>query len=54
MAVAGYSTCRIQFIPNDGKRSERDYSDRSLVELRQYDFIDYSLRALDIQNNKEV
>jgi hypothetical protein len=25
-----------------------------LVELRQYDFSDYSLRALDIPNNKEV
>jgi hypothetical protein len=54
MAVASYSQCRIQFIPNDGQRSEKDYSDRSLVELRQYDFSDYSLRALDIPNNKEV
>jgi hypothetical protein len=54
MSIAAYSTCRIQFIPSDGQRSERDYSDRSLIELRQYDFADYSLRALDIEHNKQV
>jgi hypothetical protein len=49
-----FSTCRIQFIPNDQQRTEREYSDRSLIELRQYDFANYALRALDIENNKEV
>jgi hypothetical protein len=53
MALASYSSCRIQFIPND-QRPKKDYSDRSLIELRQYDFTEYSLRALDIPNNKEV
>ena len=53
MAVASYSSCRIQFIPND-ERPKRDYSDRSVIELRQYDDLDYSIRALDIQNNKQV
>ena len=54
MSVQGFSTCRMQFIPNDQKHSERNYSDRSLIELRQYDFGDYSLRALDIEHNGEV
>ena len=54
MSVVEYSTCRIQFIPSDRQRPERNYSDRSTAELRQYDFADYSLRALDIENNREV
>jgi hypothetical protein len=54
MSSISYSTCRIQFIPTDQQRSERNYSDRSTIELRQYEFPDYSLQALDIENNKEV
>jgi hypothetical protein len=54
MSVLGYSTCRIQFIPNDKQRGERNYSDRSLLQLKQYDFGDYSLSALDIANKNEV
>lgn len=50
----GFSTCRIQFIPNNRPNAERNYSDRSLVELRQHDFADYAIRTLDIDNNKEV
>jgi len=53
-ACVAFSKCRIQFIPNDQQRPEHDYSDRSLVELRQYDFANFSLRALDIDHNKEV
>ncbi len=54
MSSLSYSTCRIQFIPTDRQRPERNYSDRSIVQLKQYDFGDYSLQALDIENNKEV
>jgi hypothetical protein len=54
MSVIGYSTCRIQFTSNDEQTPEHDYSDRSIVELRQYDFNDYSLKALDIENVKAV
>jgi hypothetical protein len=50
----GFSKCRIQFIPNDQQHDKRDYSDRSVIELRQYDFANYSLRALDIENKREV
>lgn len=50
----GFSTCRIQFIPNNRTGGERNYSDRSLVELRENDLANYLLRALDIENNKEV
>ncbi len=53
-ACAGFSTCRIQFIPNDQQYAERNYSDRSLIELRQHDFANFTLRALDIDNKKEV
>ncbi|CAF1168459.1 unnamed protein product [Rotaria sordida] len=52
MSVASYSRCRIRFVPNDQQSSERNYSDRTLIELRQYDFGDYSLRAIDVDNNK--
>ncbi|CAF0780995.1 unnamed protein product [Adineta steineri] len=55
MSNAGYSQSRIQFIPNDQPRSEqRNYSDRSLVQLIQLDFTDYTLQALDIDNNRTI
>jgi hypothetical protein len=53
-ACVAFSTCRIRFAPNDRTRDEREYSDRSLIELRQYDFANFSLRAIDIEHNKEV
>ena len=49
-----FCKCRIQFIPSDGQRPQQDYSDRSLIELRQYDFADFALRAIDIENNRNV
>jgi len=52
-ACAGYSSCRVQFTPNDPQGAERNYSDRSIIELRQYDFATYSLRALDIEKKIE-
>ncbi|CAF4607069.1 unnamed protein product [Rotaria sp. Silwood1] len=51
MSIITFSKCRIQFIPNDRQRPERNYSDRTLIELRQYDFLDFSLRAVDVDNN---
>ncbi|CAF4307729.1 unnamed protein product [Rotaria sp. Silwood2] len=51
MAVASYSKCHIQFIPNNRQRPEHNYSDRTLIELRQYDFDDFSFRAVDVDNN---
>lgn len=51
---AGFSSGRIRFIPDGGDRDERDYSDRSLVELRAFDNGEYSIRALDIENKKIV
>ncbi|CAF0859538.1 unnamed protein product [Adineta steineri] len=53
MSIVAYSTCRIQFISNDSQRSEQNYSDRSLIELRAYDYADYSLRALDMEADKK-
>jgi hypothetical protein len=53
-ACAGFSTCRIQFIPHDQQRAERNYSDRSTIELRHHDFANFTLRVLDIDNNKAV
>jgi len=49
-----YSKCRIQFIPTDKRLSSRDYSDRSMIEVRQDRDGDYLLRGVDIGNNKEV
>ena len=54
MSVISYSRCHIEFISNDGRGRTRNYSDRSLIELRQYDFNDYSLRAVDVENNGTV
>ncbi len=57
MSLVVYTACRIQFKPNDKQLSERTYSDRSLLELRQYDHndhIEYSLRALDMENRRAV
>jgi hypothetical protein len=49
-----YSKCRITFIPTDTQRPTREYSDRSLIEVRHDANEDYILRGLDIQNNKAV
>lgn len=54
MSLVVYSQCRIRFVPNDRQDSVRDYSDRTLVELRQHDFSDYILRALNVDKNKQV
>jgi hypothetical protein len=52
--IMGFSRCRIQFIPNNRQSTARNYSDRSLIELRELDFPNFKLQALDIDNKKEV
>ncbi|CAF1305442.1 unnamed protein product [Rotaria magnacalcarata] len=52
MSVAVYCKCRIQFVPTNEQRPVVNYSDRSLIELRQLDFAKYSLRGIDVDNNK--
>ena len=54
MSLVVYTSCRIRFRSNGKSAYEREYSDRTLLELRQYDFNDYSLRALDMENNRTV
>ncbi|CAF2175256.1 unnamed protein product [Rotaria magnacalcarata] len=52
MELAAYSKCRIQYRPDNQQLPEINYSDRSIIELRQYDFADYSIRGVDVDNNK--
>ncbi len=49
-----YTTARIQFISNDRQGTEREYSDRSLIQLIEIDFPNAVLRALDVDNHKQV
>lgn len=53
---AAFSTCRIQYIPDNRNRDEENYSDRSTLELRSYnDSVgEFSIRALDIENRNNV
>ncbi|CAF1178945.1 unnamed protein product [Rotaria sordida] len=51
MSVIHYSASRIQFKSNNRSTDDHNYSDRSLVEIRAYDNNEFSLRALDINNN---
>jgi len=53
MDLIVYSTCRIDFLPTAEGRL-REYSDRSLIELRQDGNGQYSLRAIDVGNNRTV
>ncbi len=48
-----YSTCRIDFLPA-AEGSLRQYSDRSFIELREDGNGQYSLRAIDVKNNRTV
>jgi len=41
-------------MPTGKRRSQRDYSDRSLIELRLDGTGAYSLRGVDVENNKAV
>ncbi len=54
MNLVAYTTCPIQFIPSNKRDPRLDYSERILIELRQGDSRNYFLRAVDIQNPKEV
>jgi len=53
-ACSGFSKCRIQFISNNPRHEQREYSERSLIEVRKQDIGRFSLRAVDIDHNKEV
>ncbi len=50
MSILAYSPCRIEYIPNNQQVPKRQYSERSLIELRD----NYCIRALDIERNKTV
>jgi hypothetical protein len=50
--LMGYGTGRIKFISND--RQEREYSDRSVIELIEIDFPNAKLCALDVETNNQV
>jgi hypothetical protein len=55
MSVIVYSTCHIEFTPMNRELPERNYSDRTIIEIRQYgNNNDFSLRAIDVENNKTV
>jgi hypothetical protein len=53
MSIA-YSTGRIEFRPTDSRKPIREYSERSMIELRKDYENEYSLRALDVENHKAV
>lgn len=54
MSVLAYSSCRIEYTPDDEKRPERAYSERSVIELRQGNDERFSLRAVDVENKRTV
>jgi hypothetical protein len=53
MSIA-YSTGYVEFIPADKQKTGREYSERSMIELRQDYPNGYYLKALDIENHKTV
>ena len=54
MSLAAYCKCRIRFQSDDRSQAEQEYSDRSLIELRQHEFPDHSIRAIDVENGNKV
>jgi len=54
MNLIVYSTCRIHFLPTARGRSLREYSDRSLIELREDGNGQYFLRGVDVEYNRTV
>ncbi len=56
MDLVNYVTCKVTFQSADkyGTNQEDSYSDRTLVELRQNEYGNHFLRALDMKNNKTV
>jgi hypothetical protein len=49
-----YSTGQIQFRPADLQQRTREYSERSMIELRMHGDNIYSLRALDLKHDSTV
>ncbi|CAF1940287.1 unnamed protein product [Rotaria magnacalcarata] len=55
MSILAFTTGAIQFNSHDRRAPQRNYSERSLVQLSYDDDNNqYSLKAIDIENNKEV
>ena len=54
MNVLGYSSCRIEYMPDAEGLPERAYSERSVIELRQVDDEAFNLRAVDVENKRTV
>lgn len=53
MSALTYIQATIQFLPKGGV-SSRQYSDRCLIELLTSTAGEFSLRAIDLDNKKEV
>ncbi len=53
-ALIAYSTGRIKFIPNNRQDDEHEYSTSSIIELKEVEFPNGVLCALDVKNNKQV
>ena len=54
MDIEVYSKCRIQYVPNDHQRPNREYSDKSQLQLLYYAENSYSLTGIDVANNNSV
>lgn len=54
MNLLGYTTGRIEFQADGDLTPTRNFSDRSILHLYYHDSNEYSLNALDLDNNKAV
>lgn len=54
--LMAYATGRITFVPNSRQDNQRDYSERSIIQLVDVDenFPYAVLRARDVENNNQV
>lgn len=49
-----YATGRITFVPNSRQDNQRDYSERSIIQLVDETFPYAVLRARDVEKNSQV
>ena len=54
MSTVTFSNARIQFVQNGRETPDPVSWERALVVLIQLDFGEYSVRAVDLANNKQV
>ena len=54
MSIVQFSKCSITFRPNNRTGQEKNFSDRSVIELREVDFLHYIIRAVDVANENKV